>query len=163
VFGEDHLWRRNPRTNFEIDDWPGPFVGILTRAGHPVYTISSAPVDIFDLSKLTDVSRWPVPSLVRLPGTTLGEMDSTLFMRGGSRYLMRDGKRIDIPREQWRVLPIEAQFDALLYLGPRSGLTSSRLPPEFCADAAYREMRLGRMKLVGQPEQDLTRRCTPAK
>jgi hypothetical protein len=163
VFGEGHLWRQNPRTNFQVDDLPGSFAGILTRAGHAIYSISTAPVDIMDVSKLTDVSRWPVPSLVRLPGTTLGEMDSALFLPAMSRYLMRDGKRIDIPREQWRVLPIEAQFDALLYLGPRSGLTSSRLPAALCNDPEYRAMRLGRMKLVGQPETDLTRRCTPAR
>ena len=163
IFGEGHLHRRNPRSNYELDDWPGPFVGILDRAGHRAFTISSAPVDAVDVSKLTDVAAWPVPSFIHLAGTTLGAMDSALFRVSGSRYLMRDGKRIDIPREQWRIVPFESQFDAVIYLGPRSGLTSSRLPASLCADPAYRAMRLGRMKLVGQPEELLTRRCAPAR
>jgi hypothetical protein len=58
---------------------------------------------------------------------------------------------------------MEEQFDGLIYLGPRSGLTMSRLPAALCADPAYRTMRLARMKLVGQPEEVLTRMCAPAR
>lgn len=43
------------------------------------------------------------------------------------------------------------QFDALLYLGPPSAITRSRLPPALCADPAYMKMRLERLALVGGP------------
>jgi hypothetical protein len=146
-----------------VDDLPGPFVGILSRTvGQGVFTISSAPVDIVDLATLQDVKAWPAPSLAFLPGTTLGAMDSAAFMPSGGRYLMRDGKRIDIPRDQWRVITMEEQFDALLYLGPRSTLTQSRIPAALCDDPSYRTMRLGRMAMVGQPADALKQSCSTA-
>jgi len=160
IFGEGHLWRRNPRSNFDRDDLPGPFVGILARAGAPrVFTISTAPVDIMDLSKLIDVQAWPVPGFALLHGTTLGGMDFAAFAPASGRYVMRDGKRIDIPREQWRVIPMEEQFDALLYLGPRSGFSQSRISAALCADPSYLPMRLARMALVGQPSDALKQHC----
>lgn len=42
-------------------------------------------------------------------------------------------------------------FDAVLYLGPPSGITIARISPALCADTAYMEMRLGRMALVRPP------------
>jgi erythromycin esterase-like protein len=43
------------------------------------------------------------------------------------------------------------QFDAVLYLGPPTGITISRISPVLCADAAYMEMRFRRMALVPPP------------
>lgn len=163
VFGEGHLWRRNPRTNFGVDDLPGPFVGILSRTvGQRVFTISSAPVDIVDLATLLDVHAWPAPSLALLRGTTLGAMDFAAFAPSSARYLMRNGKRIDIPRDQWRVIALEEQFDALLYLGPRSTLTQSRIPAALCTDPSYLKMRLARMAIVAQPSDALKQYCSTA-
>jgi hypothetical protein len=54
------------------------------------------------------------------------------------------------------------QLDAVLYLGPASGTTTSRLTRSLCADAEYREMRAARMALAGDadaPEQ-LARECS---
>ncbi len=44
------------------------------------------------------------------------------------------------------------QADAVLYLGPASGRTLSRLPASLCADGTYREMRVRRMALAGTPD-----------
>ena len=43
---------------------------------------------------------------------------------------------------------LENQVDAILYLGPPSAMTYSRLSPALCSDAAYREMRTRRMGLT---------------
>ena len=69
------------------------------------------------------------------------------------RFAMRDGKPSPLPREQWRVLPMQEIFDALLYLGPASTITTASLPAALCADAAYRQMRRDRMLLLNHKAQ----------
>jgi hypothetical protein len=56
---------------------------------------------------------------------------------------------------------LEGQMDAILYIGPRSPRDTSRLDAALCADAAYRTMRTGRMRLVGtsNAEEELAREC----
>jgi hypothetical protein len=56
---------------------------------------------------------------------------------------------------------LEGQMDAILYLGPPSHRNTSRLDAFLCADAAYRTMRTGRMRLVGMSnaEEELAREC----
>jgi hypothetical protein len=57
---------------------------------------------------------------------------------------------------------LENQVDALLYLGPESSKTWSRLSPSLCADAAYRKMRLHRMSLAqgaGRAAEALNKEC----
>jgi hypothetical protein len=44
-----------------------------------------------------------------------------------------------------------ADFDAVLYLGPPSTMTTSRLPQSLCADVSYIAMRRERMALSGLP------------
>jgi hypothetical protein len=46
---------------------------------------------------------------------------------------------------------MEDQFDAILYLGPPSSMTSSKLAKALCADRSYMDMRLGRLALVAPP------------
>ncbi|HJR58341.1 MAG TPA: hypothetical protein VJ813_03040 [Vicinamibacterales bacterium] len=56
---------------------------------------------------------------------------------------------------------LEGQMDGILYLGPPSHRRTSRLDASLCADAAYRTMRTGRMRLVGMSnaEEELAREC----
>ncbi len=62
---------------------------------------------------------------------------------------------------------IDGRFDAVLHLGPPAAMTSSRIAPTVCADAAYVRIRQERMKWAGLPEaraQDLLARdCAPAR
>jgi hypothetical protein len=57
--------------------------------------------------------------------------------------------------------------DAVLYLGPPSAMTFSRLPASLCADARYVEMRLERVRLQGiggdesRMREQLKRECAP--
>ena len=66
---------------------------------------------------------------------------------------MREGRPSPLPREQWRVLPMQEMFDAVLYLGPTSTITTAKLPAALCADTAYRQMRRDRMLLLNHKAQ----------
>ena len=100
-----------------------------------------------DLSQLqSDVGTWRKPSLVILQGTVLGTADA-------ARYLPEETPRFasatngpdfskPLPRAQWRTLPMQDQFDAVLYLGAPSEITMSRLPPRLCEDRSYMDMRM---------------------
>ncbi len=80
-----------------------------------------------DLSALqADAASWPIPSLALLRGSALGAA-----VIGPAHA--------------------EDQVDAILYLGPPSAMTRSKIAPAFCADRAYMEMRLGRLSLVAPP------------
>lgn len=46
-------------------------------------------------------------------------------------------------------LPMEQQFDAILYLGPT--LTFSPMPLDICGDATYMKQRRARVALTGMP------------
>ena len=50
---------------------------------------------------------------------------------------------------------MDEQFDAILYLGPPSPMTRSRLSRATCADTAYIATRIARMTLVGVPPEGL--------
>ncbi len=60
---------------------------------------------------------------------------------------------------------VENQVDAILYLGPLSGKRKSELSAAVCSDAAYREMRVRRMALVGNAmaAEQLANECATAR
>jgi hypothetical protein len=58
---------------------------------------------------------------------------------------------------------LENQVDAVLYLGPPSTMTRSRLSATLCADPGYRQMRTRRMALVLKDPDDMLRKeCAEA-
>lgn len=153
IFGAMHLQRRNISANYEPLDGAETVVSILNRAGAKIFAIRT-PTEAEPQSLQADMASWPVPSLVVLRGTRLGTLDSAFFWSSDMpRFAMREGKPSPLPREQWRVLPMQEMFDALLYLGPTSTITTSRLPAALCADAAYRQMRRDRMLLLNHKAQ----------
>jgi hypothetical protein len=88
------------------------------------------------MSKMqADVATWPVPSLARVRDTTLGKI-------GMSTYL---GPNAGDVSAEWLV-PIDEQFDAVLYLGPLASITLTRPPPWPCNEPALPE-RLRRLGL----------------
>ena len=118
-----------------------------------------------DLTPLQpDVASWPRSSLAILRGTTLGAADFTVYYPSATaRFAMRDGKLVPIPRDEWRSLRMDDQFDALLYLGPPPAITFSRMTPALCIDPPYMKMRLERLELVGPPGEGdrLKKDCAP--
>ena len=128
-------------------------LSILDSAGARIFTIRT-PTESQPQSLQTEMASWPVPSLALLRGTRLGMQDAATFWSDEMpRFAVRDGKPSPLPREQWRVLPMQDLFDALLYLGPASKITTAKLPAAVCADAAYREMRRHRMLLLNHKAQ----------
>lgn len=49
---------------------------------------------------------------------------------------------------------MQDQFDAVLYIGPSSSITYSKVSKNTCADQAYMQMRIGRMKIQAGPNAD---------
>jgi GNAT superfamily N-acetyltransferase len=120
VYGEGHTQRKNEGANYDMSDWRAQTIVSILEAASPdrVFSIFYAAI----LPKIHDVSRWPVPSLATVRGTTLGAIEYGAFDdRSGvpplPRAMVRDGKIVLIPKEQWKELPLEEQFDAALYLG----------------------------------------------
>jgi len=52
---------------------------------------------------------------------------------------------------------IESQFDAMLYFGPPSTITFSRVPRVLCDEPAYLEMRFRRMAMFPFLANEATR------
>jgi len=140
VYGGMHLLRKPP------EDGPG-IVSRLERAGTKVFSIWTNTYADLDALQ-ADVRSWPKPSLAILRGNRLGA-------EAFARYA--PGERVD-----WRSRPAEEQFDALLYVGPPSTITQSRMSRALCADAAYMKMRLQRISLMdalmGPQQADQLRR-----
>jgi hypothetical protein len=59
--------------------------------------------------------------------------------------------RADRVTDQLRALRMEDEFEALLYLGPPSSMTTAPLPPARCLDSGYMDMRMRRMSIFPGP------------
>ena len=113
-----HLQRRNLFSNYELveDANLHTLVQQLEREGNThVFTVwPAAGVDLQELQP--DVASWGTPSLAMVRGTVLGAADFTAFYPAEvPRATIRDGRIVPIPRDQWRSLSMEEQFDAVLY------------------------------------------------
>jgi hypothetical protein len=155
IYGLMHFQRKNAAANFESEGQAASLVSLLE---------SARATKVFSIWWSTDAENlqgggapWRVPSLAVVRGTALGMED---FQFEGPRFTIRDGK-VDfsspIPRNQWRSMRTEDQYDAVLYLGPRSAMTTARVAPALCADPAYMQMRFRRMALVGFPQAEADR------
>ena len=153
IFGGRHLQRKNISANYEPLDGAETVISILHDAGAAkIFTIWTA-TNPEPQSLQADMAGWPVPSLALLRGTRLGMMDFAAFMPPEARFAIVNGKPSPLPRDQFRVMPMQDQFDALLYVGPLSTITTAKLPTTLCADGAYRQMRRDRMLLLNQKAQ----------
>jgi len=97
------------------------------------------------------VSSWPNPSFAILRGTLLGAQDFTVYFPFPV-YKFDHGQIV--AEKPTRPLRMEEQFDAVLYVGPKSSITYSSLSPELCRDQAYINMREERLKLLSPPGSD---------
>ena len=159
VFGQMHFQRKNSVANFTSAGPAATIVSLLEEAGDTtvfvVWTLASD-------RRPADVSGWRYPSLAVIRGTALG---AAPVAYDGPRYAIRDGKpdfARPLPREEWRSMRAEDQYDAVLYLGP----SITRLQPSkaLCADAAYLQRRRERLALVQAGpmiEKDVQAACAP--
>jgi hypothetical protein len=135
IYGAGHFFRQNVTHSL---------VSLLEglQAGRAFTIWTNSAVDLQNLQ--ADVASWRVPSLALVRGTMLG--------RAGFIEYFPASARAGLPAA-WRV-PMEEQFDAVLYVGPLSAMTSVRPAPSRCSDPAHAE-RLRRMAL-----SPLTQRLT---
>jgi hypothetical protein len=154
VYGQGHLQRRQIVANYDMSTWQAQTVVSLLERDHGarifnIWTLIDRNVELPE-----GVSAWRAPSLARLPGTTLGASDFALYSRGfgdGRRFMMKDNKPAPVPREEWKAVRMEEQFDALLYLGAPASMTRAPVPPALCADADFVKRRLERLTRFGPP------------
>jgi hypothetical protein len=160
TYGQLHFQRRNIAANYESD---GPAETIVSRLENKwdakVFTIFTA--DVAPLQP--DAASWPTPSLAIIRGTVLGAADFTAYYGSEAmgRFAIKDGKpdfSAPIPRDQWKTLRAEDQFDAVLYTGkgpsPILDLDSAR-----CADKAEIQEHLRRAEVSGLPPNRLKELC----
>ena len=148
IYGGMHLQRHDYAHNYDPSDG---IVEVLER---------DAPGSVFSIwtETLTDlqavqssVSSWPKPSLTILRGTSLGAQDFAVYYPFPIYRFDKDHKVV--AQKATRPLRMEEQFDAILYLGPKSSITYSSLSPELCRDQTYIKMRSARMELMaGAPQ-----------
>lgn len=143
VYGVGHLWRKNPRANFESAGLAASLVSLVEEThAAKVFNVGLA----FDLEReRPEVASWPAPSLVVLRGTDMG---AAPVPYDGPRVSVQTGQIVPVPRDRWRSMRMEDQYDALLYIGPRTSWSYAMVSPALCADPTYVEMRTGRMTLA---------------
>jgi hypothetical protein len=151
IYGQGHLQRRQIASNFDMSTWQSQTVVSLLEHDSParifnVWTLLDKDVDV------REVASWPVPSLAALRGTNLGAKDFGTYWQGlGARFAVRDGQFVPLPRAEWKTMPIENEFDALLYLGPTSSMTNATIPAALCQDSQFVNTRLHRLARFGPP------------
>lgn len=142
IYGGMHFQRHDYARNYEPSDG---IVATLERDA-PASVFSIWTNTFTDLQKAqASVSSWPNPSLAILKGTSLGAQDFAVYYPGPIYVRDKDGKIV--PQKATRPLRMEEQFDAILYVGPKSSITYSSLSPELCRDQAYLKMRAARREL----------------
>jgi len=154
VYGQGHLQRRQIVANYDMSSWQAQTVVSLLERDHAarifnIWTLQSRSVELPE-----GTQSWRVPSLALLRGTTLGASDFGVYDRGlgdGSRFGVKAGQLVPIPREEWKVMRMEEQFDALLYLGPPASMTMTSVPASLCSDADFVKRRIDRLTRFGPP------------
>jgi len=157
IYGSGHLVRHVIGINYSESDEPYalPLVKLLERSAprpsvFTVWTNTFTELDAIQAS----VTEWTVPSLTLVSGTVLGAADfSDYYPFQTERGEIRGGEYVPISEDEWRPLPMEQQFDAVLYLGSPTTLNQSRVTPALCADSDYREMRRDRMRRTEMPPE----------
>jgi hypothetical protein len=148
IYGCMHLQRHDYLHNYEPSDG---IVEVLERDS-PGLVFSIWTNTFTDLQTAQpSVSSWPSPSLTILHGTLLGAQDFAVYYPFAINLKDKNGKFV--AQKATRPLRMEEQFDAVLYLGPKSSITYSSLSPELCRDQVYVKMREARLELVtGSPQ-----------
>jgi hypothetical protein len=155
IYGQMHAQRKNLQANYESEGLAETLVSRLERTtGVKAFTIWWA-TDV--AARQPGATSWPTPSLALLRGTILGAGPFESYYSAATRFTLLNGKFAPVPRDQWRTLRMEDQFDAVLYLGPSSAMTNAQPSPALCADPSYVRTRLARMTLVGLPPPEIDR------
>jgi hypothetical protein len=138
IYADGHLFRKGEET---VPEWmivktkpEEPLVSQLEKTHRRTIFTIGAPTSA-DLTKYEpEVAKWRVPSIALLKGTTLGAAPF--------------GPIYQLTGPEFNSIRLEDQFDALLYLGPPTSITLSKLSNSKCSDEKYMKMRIERMGMV---------------
>lgn len=153
IYGDMHSVRRN--TYWMMEDkaraeerFARPvetIVALLEKSGTKVFSIRTSTSNLAELQP--DIATWTPPKLALIAGTPLGQA-SFIFYYPDDIYIRRpDDTWEQVKADPKRSPLMQDQFDAVLYIGPKSSITYSKVSKTLCADAEYMQMRIGRMKL----------------
>ena len=152
VYGEMHFLRRVPPP---MPGQPaGTIVGLLETAGVKVFSIWTFTGPGAELPTLQpDIANWKKPSLTLIKDTPLGTAPFTFYYPKGSGMVRRPGPNGPIMVDLGEAIGgvMQEQFDAVLYLGPKSEITYAELSKSLCADPEYVEMRAARLSAMRRP------------
>jgi hypothetical protein len=169
VYGDMHYLRRVPPPM--PHQQAGTIVGLLENAGVKVFSIWTFTGLGAELPTLQpDIATWKKPSLTLIKDTPLGTAPFTFYYPKGAGMTMRPGPDGPIVVDLGEAIGgvMQEQFDAVLYLGPKSEITYAGLSKSLCGDPEYVEMRAARLSAMRRPgtpttepspADDFRRRC----
>lgn len=154
IYGQGHLQRRQIVSNYDMSTWQAQTLASLLERDSGVRIFNAWTLLDTDTELPDGVALWRVPSLATMQGTTLGARDFGMYSRGlgdGTRFAVRNGQLVQAPREEWKMMRMEDQFNALLYLGPPSSMTNVTIPTALCQDLQFTNDRLQRLTRFAPP------------
>jgi hypothetical protein len=142
VFGGMHLQRKQIFSNYDMSNPIAQTLVSWLEGGASPIKVFNVWTDMgTDLPALqSDAASWRAPAFALLRGTVLGRADFKQFY--------------STPR-QAPPMPMENQFDALLYLG--SKITFGQPVRDRCSDRAYMEAHYTRMAISDLPQSEIDR------
>jgi hypothetical protein len=157
IYGEMHFVRRNTYLIMEDkaaaeERYARPvntIVALLERSGTKVFSIRTLTSNLAELQP--DIATWTPPKLALLAGTPLGQASSLYYYPSDTQVRRPDNTWEKVKADPARSPLLQDQFDAVLYIGPESAITYSKVSKETCADPEYLPMRIGRKKINGGP------------
>jgi hypothetical protein len=157
IYGEGHSERRN--TYWIMEDKAAAeerfarpvnsIVAQLERSGTKVFSIRTSTRNLVELQP--DIATWTLPKLALLANTPLGQAPWVFFSPSDIQVRRPDNTWEKVKADPARSPLMQDQFDAVLYIGPESSITYSKVSKETCADPEYLPMRIGRKKINGGP------------
>jgi hypothetical protein len=96
------------------------------------------------------LANWPIPSVARAKGTSLGALDLSYFLPPPMRVSEEDCTvHNEFPKSLQK--PVENLVDAFLYLGPQDLRLNEKMPADIALDVDYRKELQRRDALPGFP------------
>ena len=154
IYGQGHLQRRQIVSNYDMSTWQAHTLVSLLERDPAVRLFNVWTLLDRDVGVPEEVASWRVPSLAAVQGTTLGTRDFGMYNGGlgdGTRFAVRNGQLLSLPRDQWKTMRLEDEFNALLYLGPPSSMTTVTIPAALCQDSQFTNDHLQRLARFAPP------------
>jgi hypothetical protein len=142
LFGTYHLFHNVEGSAVSIYEKKYPHVTfvIIDLGSYDTYSLTSAKSPFAD---------WPVPSLAKIKGTSVGALDLGHFLPALTLIDKSCNVHIDFSKEFQQ--PMENMVDAVLYLGPPEFELKEQMPANIALDLEYRRELQRRQALPGIP------------